>query len=59
MPSLPTFYLHPSFTILHFTLFSIYIHPYFGPKYKAQNFLTIIYHFYKAKKKKKTLQTLH
>ena len=48
-----------SFTILHITLFSIYIFLYFGPKYKAQNFITTLYNFYKAKKKKKTLQTLH
>ena len=52
------FYLHPSFTILHFTFFSIYIIIYFGPKYKAQNFLTTLYNFYKAEKKKKTLQYL-
>ena len=53
MSSLPTFLLHPSFAILQSTFFFIYIHIYFGPKYKTQNFLTTLHNFYKAKKNKR------
>lgn len=53
------FYLHVFFlSILHSTIFFIYIILYFGPNYNAQNFITILYNFYKTKKKISRISSL-